>query len=167
MPFFIFQSVGDEWQEQRRFSLKSLRDLGFGKSSMETLIHIEVNALNESLQKDVGQPIGLKNRFNISVINALWTLISGNRYELDHPELLDIVQKVDRLTHSSQSAVTSMFPWLSKLAPNLSGWTRVKGIMFDVIGFVKKTIDDHVTHFDVSGKNNNTIENESIVTDII
>ena len=132
--------------------MKGLKDLGFGKSSMEALIHLEINALNESLQADVGKPIGLSNRFNISVINALWTLISGHRYELNHPELLDIVQKVDRLTQSSQSGLVSMFPWLAKIAPNLSGWTKIRNIMFDVIGFVKNTVDDHVKHFDVSGK---------------
>ena len=147
----MFYSVGSEWQEQRRFSLKSLKDLGFGKSSMESLIHLEVNALNDSLFKDVGKPIDLKNRFNISVINALWTLISGRRYDLDHPDLLDIVRKVDRLTNTSQSSISSLFPWLAKVAPGLTGFDKTTKIMLDVIGFVQNTITDHVKEFEVSG----------------
>jgi hypothetical protein len=119
---------------------------------MESLIHLEVNALNESLSKTIGQPIDLKNKFNISVINALWTLISGTRYELDHPDLLDIVKKVDRLTNSSQSSLANLFPWLSKIAPNFTGATAISRIMYDVLGFVQKTIQDHTKQFDVSGR---------------
>jgi len=33
---------GPEWQEQRRFLLRQLRDFGFGKIKMEPLIHEEV-----------------------------------------------------------------------------------------------------------------------------
>ena len=148
----LLNSVGREWQEQRRFSLKSLKDLGFGKSTMESLIHLEVNALNESLGKTIGQPIDLKNKFNISVINALWTLISGTRYELDHPDLLDIVKKVDRLTNSSQSSVANLFPWLGKIAPKLTGFDTISGILYDVLGFVQKTVHDHTKEFDISGR---------------
>ena len=147
-----FCSVGTEWQEQRRFSLKSLKDLGFGKSSMESLIHLEVNALNDCLFKDVGKTIDLKNRFNISVINALWTLISGRRYELNHPDLLDIVMKVDRLTNTSQSSISSLFPWLVKIAPGLTGFSKTSKLILDVIGFVQNTITDHVQEFEVSGE---------------
>ena len=119
---------------------------------MESLIHLEVNALNDALSKDVEKPIDLKNRFNISVINALWTLISGRRYELDHPDLLDIVVKIDRLTNSSQSSISSLFPWLAKVAPGLTGFSKTTKIILDVIGFVQKTISDHVKDFEVSGK---------------
>ena len=119
---------------------------------MESLIHLEVNSLKESLSTVIGRPIDLKNKFNISVINALWTLISGSRYELDHPDLLNIVGKVDRLTNSGQSALFRLFPWLKKIAPNLIGYSKVYTIMYDVIGFVQTTINDHIKEFDVSGK---------------
>jgi hypothetical protein len=34
----IFFSSGSEWREQRKFSMWQLKDLGFGKSSMEVLL---------------------------------------------------------------------------------------------------------------------------------
>ena len=40
----IFSS-GNEWKEQRRFTLRSLKDLGFGKTSMEDSINEEVQKL--------------------------------------------------------------------------------------------------------------------------
>ena len=41
MKGLIF-SQGKEWSEHRRFTLKNLRDFGFGKSSMNEMIFEEV-----------------------------------------------------------------------------------------------------------------------------
>ena len=40
---------GDEWREQRRFSLHSLRDLGFGRGQMERRIREQVHGLVQHL----------------------------------------------------------------------------------------------------------------------
>ena len=50
----IMFSNGKEWQEQRRFTLKNLRDFGFGKLSMEGLILEEVQKCNEMLSNVAG-----------------------------------------------------------------------------------------------------------------
>lgn len=47
----LLQSSGPEWVEQRRFALRQLRDLGFGKSSMEDTINDEVDKLVGLLKK--------------------------------------------------------------------------------------------------------------------
>ena len=47
----ILQSTGQEWQEQRRFTIKQLRDMGFGKSSMEDMVVNEVEKFVDFLEK--------------------------------------------------------------------------------------------------------------------
>ena len=47
----LLQSSGPEWVEQRRFALRQLRDLGFGKSSMEDNILDEIEKLTNLLAK--------------------------------------------------------------------------------------------------------------------
>ncbi len=42
MPGIIFSS-GRTWLEQRRFTMHALRDLGFGKGTMEDIIQEEVS----------------------------------------------------------------------------------------------------------------------------
>ena len=121
---------------------------------METLIQEEIRALNHSLSNDLNKPITIKNKFNISVINALWTLIAGHRFELDNPELLDLVKKVDKLTETSLKDPLNVFPWLRHVAPDLSGWTENCKKMVDVITFIKKTIDEHFSNFDAAGMMN-------------
>lgn len=47
----IFFSSGSEWTEQRRFTMWHLRDLGFGKSSMEvwqSIITMVEGGLNDA-----------------------------------------------------------------------------------------------------------------------
>jgi hypothetical protein len=41
----VLSSHGQTWEEQRRFTLKTLRDLGFGKNNNEELVTEEVISL--------------------------------------------------------------------------------------------------------------------------
>ena len=48
----IVVTEGKEWQEQRRFCFKTLKNFGFGKSSMESIMHEEVVNFSEQLRKE-------------------------------------------------------------------------------------------------------------------
>ena len=75
----IMFANGQEWQEQRRFTLRNLRDFGFGKTSMEGLIHEEVEKMVEMLSQDTGKPTQLSLKLNIAIINALWKILTGEK----------------------------------------------------------------------------------------
>ena len=60
------EAEGEEGKEQRRFTLRVLKDFGLGKSSMESLIHEEVEAFNDSLKQQCGTLVDTRHRFNIS-----------------------------------------------------------------------------------------------------
>jgi methyl farnesoate epoxidase/farnesoate epoxidase len=47
----LLSSTGTEWLEQRRFTMRNLKDLGFGKSTMEDTINDEVEKLVKLLDK--------------------------------------------------------------------------------------------------------------------
>jgi len=46
-------SNGTEWQEQRRFVLRNLRDFGFGKIGMEPFIMEEIEKSLELIQEEI------------------------------------------------------------------------------------------------------------------
>lgn len=85
----VIFTEGQEWQEQRRFTMRSLRDFGFGKKSLESIIQQEICELIENLQKECrsGAPISTTNKFNPAVLNAIWTIMMGERFKQDDPEL--------------------------------------------------------------------------------
>ena len=79
---------GDFWQEQRRFTLRHLRDLGFGKTSIEDQMIDEINDLisdmTETAKSDPGHVVDLKSIFTVSAINILWAIIGGKRFQRDN-----------------------------------------------------------------------------------
>lgn len=94
VPGILF-TQGKFWNEQRRFTLKVLKDFGFGKTSMEDTIVEEVEKLCELLKKFEGQPLNLQCKLNVSIINGLWSLLVGTKLQLDNPRLLKVVELID------------------------------------------------------------------------
>ena len=73
---------GKEWQEQRRFTLRNLRDFGFGKLGMEGVIIEEVQNCIELLGNEAGTTTQLSLKLNIAILNALWKLLTGEKVRL-------------------------------------------------------------------------------------
>ena len=92
----LLNSSGKEWQEQRRFTLKHLKDFGFGKSSMENLIQDEVDKLIAFLEKDCGKPMNLNLKMNLAVLNGLWYILVGESLELDDEKLHNLLAHFDK-----------------------------------------------------------------------
>ena len=69
-----------------RFSLCTLKDFGFGKQSMESIIREEVDdVVNgdfcESFANS-GKDVLIKFPFNVSVFNIIWRIVAGQRFEV-------------------------------------------------------------------------------------
>jgi cytochrome P450 len=121
-PAGVIFTDGHHWIEQRRFILKNLRDFGFGKKSMEALVQQEIEELIEGFKKDVGKPMQTQNRFNAAVLNALWSIVTGQRHSQDDPVLGDLIKRLTSGIQQSRSLGIGLFlPWLRKLIPNLIG----------------------------------------------
>ena len=92
----ILLNQGEEWKEQRRFSLKTLRDLGLGRSTMEDAINMEVDKLTDMLKENyTGEPVDLQAKLNVSIVNALWFLLVGENFSLEDPRLHHIVNLIN------------------------------------------------------------------------
>ena len=99
-------SEGQYWKEQRRFALRHLRDFGFGKTSMEEFILVEAKKLAEMLRKEQN-PTFLNHNLQISVVNTLWSIVVGEKLELDDPKLEGIVRHI--VTFMSEAMPQSPF----------------------------------------------------------
>ena len=99
----IVPSSGDAWEEQRRFTLKALRDFGLGKKSMETLIVDEVHELSEKWKQDTKNSDELSvnwTTFNMSILNALWGIVSSRRFDLTNTEEIEKFEVMNALFSS-------------------------------------------------------------------
>lgn len=89
---------GKLWRSQRNFSLRTLRNLGFGKSKFEGRIHEEMKYMVEKMDA-TKDPIQIKRFLGPSVSNVIMLMTIGQRYDFDHP----IRQKIDKLFLADRS----------------------------------------------------------------
>ena len=70
------------WVKQRRFGLKTLRDLGFGRRTIEDIINEEIDQMMTKIGGDCeGEDFLVDTIFNIPMINVLWQLVAGHRFD--------------------------------------------------------------------------------------
>ena len=159
VPGVIF-TQGRFWTEQRRFTLKVLKDFGFGKTSMEDTIMDEVEKLCDELKVEEGKPFNLQRKINVSVLNALWSLLVGEKLPLQDPRLLKIVELMDKELRSgggggaTGNALATMFPY-----PEMIRWPfvyRPLGLdlensinnLKEMTNLVEKYVTDHKLSLD-------------------
>lgn len=145
----VMFSNGDEWKEVRRFSMRHLRDFGFGKSSMEGLIHDEVDKCLELVRREVGTETCLKFKLNIPILNALWKIISGEALSYDDPKLHLIVSRLnDMMTSVDIAGPLNLFHWLKHVAPKQTGYEKIVKTTGAVYELIDEQFKDHLETFE-------------------
>lgn len=152
----IFFSNEPIWKEQRRFTLRHLRDFGFGKSSMEGLIHEEVAECIERFRKTVSEAkdsvTHAHDMFGVSVVNILYAIMCGKRYKYDDEQFLDIYKKVVTTLRAGNPLgnfindypILRYFPIFSTVWKDLvSGQINLMSLLDKAVGEHEKTRDEN------------------------
>lgn len=77
--------------------------------------------------------------FDVSVINGLWTMLAGHRFELNDSKLLklmDLVHILFRMIDMS-GGILNQLPFIRFLAPKQSGYIDIKHILNEFYTFLK------------------------------
>ncbi|XP_026669976.1 methyl farnesoate epoxidase-like isoform X2 [Ceratina calcarata] len=208
------------WVEQRRFVLKHLRDFGFGRKSMATIIEEEAQSLVEHFKKlisnelknrineskincnnndhDDGQiyklikkekvnaltdnpstngkqqkvndlyvnadeyeevkmmsqscptmVIPMHDAFGVTVLNTLWRMMAGKRFNLDDKELTHLQRILTKLLREIDmiGAPFGHFPILRFIAPEMSGYKSFLETHQQLWKFLREELDDHKNTF--------------------
>ncbi|CAG7836749.1 unnamed protein product [Allacma fusca] len=141
----ILLSEGQTWVEQRRFTLRHLRDFGFGKQYMEDLIMDEVKDMIDDLKKQEGQSVMMNEKFALAVINSLWMIVAGKKFKHDDEEKIQILYDIDRMfaTLSITSIIFLMEPWLLKVLPGPLGFTKTLALRDRLHEMLHDEITEH------------------------
>jgi len=142
----VILSEGKTWQEQRRFTLRTLRDFGFGKAGMEGLINEEVAMFIEEVKKSKGEPFDFVSKFNLPILNALWNITAGQRFDYNDPKLTSLIQRMTEWFKrvAAPTAVLQLcFPIVFKIFPKLFNYHETVGIQHDVLELIRKNVDEH------------------------
>lgn len=121
---------GKLWEEQRQFCVKTLRSLGFGRLNMIEQIEREALALVQNLRSKSADEEAIEvqstgnNMFDISVMNVMWMLLRGERYEIDDQRLIDLMAAIHKsfTIVDMSGGVLSHWPFVRHLFPDKSGF---------------------------------------------
>ncbi|XP_050311649.1 uncharacterized protein LOC126747190 [Anthonomus grandis grandis] len=141
----ILFADGQFWRKQRKFSLQHLRTFGFGCKEMEEKIHEECVALVESLKAKSNEPIFMHRAFDVSVLNALWAMLAGVRFDVNDArltELLHILHDCFRIVDISGGLINQM-PILRFVAPDATGYNQFLDVLNRMWTFLQETIEEH------------------------
>ncbi|KAG8228073.1 hypothetical protein J437_LFUL009045, partial [Ladona fulva] len=137
---------GEGFKEQRRFALRNLKDLGFGKRTMESVIREEALELTSRLT-EIGKKAGsggveMENMYTIPALNTLWSMMSGQRYSQEDEDLRKFTNIVLTVSRSISSAawLISSFPWLRFFS---SWFTKHSHLRKELWSFFEGTVRYH------------------------
>lgn len=116
----------ENWEVQRKFTMKTLKQLGLGRTNMVEHIEREAYEMVEYFNersKD-GSPIEMHDGFDIPVLNVMWAFLSGSRFDLNDarlPELTKMIHDSFRVVDMS-GGILNLWPTIRYLMPEKSGY---------------------------------------------
>ena len=141
------------WKTLRKFTLKTLRDLGVGKSNLQDGILEECQSLVDFFQ-EVGscrKEVHLSTIFNKVALNVTWKIIAGERYAYDDERLDRLITMFDKFMKFGQSLVSGplgLLPFLRHVPPFKANFLEFRSNLEELRGFLKEIIIDHKKTFD-------------------
>ena len=148
----IIATTGPFWQEQRRFALKHLKDLGFGRQKLDTIIQDETKYLIEdiTLKSKYGDVL-FDTIFNFPILNILWQIVASKKYEADLPESKKMMDKVTEFFKAGIPA--AMFLWITVLLRDLIGYPlfRMDQLTLDLKAMFRSQVLEHANEFNSGG----------------
>ncbi|KAJ8971908.1 hypothetical protein NQ314_000478 [Rhamnusium bicolor] len=137
------------WHEQRRFSLRQLREFGFGRRNMSTLIEEEVKELvdyiYDTIRSNDSVTFNMDTLFNIHVLNSIWKMLAGVRYNQEDAKMKELQGIMSELfaAISMVGAPFSHFPILKYLAPEISGYNLYVKTHLRIWDFLNRELEHH------------------------
>jgi len=142
----VIMSEEKVWADQRRFTLRTLRDFGFGKTGMEEMIQEEVSLFKACINKNKGEPFDFINQYNLPILNALWRVTSGERFDYDDPKLISIIERLTdmfkRLARP-ENVISICFPWINKIFPTFLEKDKSVKTNHDIMNLMFESIKQH------------------------
>ncbi|XP_054165847.1 cytochrome P450 2J3-like [Oppia nitens] len=112
IPISFAALSGQVWREQRKFTVHQLRNLGFGKTSMEDHIRREITHVCQKIDQNIDRDFEFRKLFSLSISNNVSAFIFGRRldYESSAKKVID-----EFLTPDPKLNLLSVFQFFPQL----------------------------------------------------
>ncbi|XP_071546258.1 cytochrome P450 2L1-like isoform X2 [Panulirus ornatus] len=114
----VVGSNGSIWRNNRRLTLRQLRDLGMGKSKLVGPLQTQAMILVEELKKQAGKPRPIPHALTVASVNVIWQMVVGKQFSVTDPKLKELKDLINNLVGSvSRLVIPDLFPWVRYLIP--------------------------------------------------
>eukprot|EP00094_Tigriopus_californicus_P013115 TCALIF_12682-PA protein Name:"Similar to Cyp303a1 Probable cytochrome P450 303a1 (Drosophila melanogaster)" AED:0.09 eAED:0.09 QI:108/0.85/0.87/1/0.85/0.75/8/29/490 len=140
----VISTQGQIWRHNRRFSLTTLKEFGFGNKGMWSIIADEAGIIVTDLKTQWdGQDLMVNQTFNISVLNILFKIVSGKRYRPDDPEMKELMRVLALVFKSAY--IEEVFPILqyTKFTRELYGHSQKQLLTQTFKSMFEQVIQEH------------------------
>uniref|UniRef100_A0A8C5H432 Cytochrome P450 2F2-like n=1 Tax=Gouania willdenowi TaxID=441366 RepID=A0A8C5H432_GOUWI len=105
----MFVDYGANWKEHRRFAVITLRNFGMGKTSMEDIIHGEIQYILKTLENSIGTTISPQVMFHNAASNIICQVLFNTRYEYDDDFIKVVVRCLTENTKHANGAWAMLY----------------------------------------------------------
>ncbi|XP_036610279.1 cytochrome P450 2J2-like [Trichosurus vulpecula] len=142
--FGLVMSNGQDWKQQRRFALMTLRNFGLGKKTLEDRIREETRYLTEAIEEEKGQPFDPHFQINNAVSNIICSITFGHRFDYHDSQFREMLKTLDDimlLQARWECQLFNIVPGIMKFLPgphqrSFREWKKLES-------FVKHVIKQH------------------------
>ncbi|KAM4771246.1 cytochrome P450 2K4-like [Rhinophrynus dorsalis] len=143
-------SNGENWKVMRRFTIKTLRDFGIGKSRIEEKIIEECSYLINHIASFKGKPFDDTMVLNASVANIIVSVLLGHRMECEDPvflRLLKLNNENVRLLGTPMVMLYNIFPFFGFLP---GSHRTIEKNVAKLFAFITNTFMKHMAALDIN-----------------
>ncbi|XP_031844865.2 methyl farnesoate epoxidase isoform X1 [Nomia melanderi] len=151
------------WHSQRRFTIRTLRQLGFGKYSMDYILQQDVCTLINiiiEMTKD-GSPINIYSFICLAVFSHVWFLLEGTKFDIgsETPQLKEAISIFKDILRNVNvcGGIVNHFPVLRYFFPRLTGLKLFEERQKRIDDFFLEVVSKHKTD-KVSGESTNFVD---------
>ncbi|KAJ9573737.1 hypothetical protein L9F63_008861 [Diploptera punctata] len=151
----IILADGPLWAHQRRYTLRYMRDFGFGtrNAKLESLLEQEIQDVVDVLNGRKQDEGIFKNGLAIApdlfyhiLVNAIWSMYAGDKFsDGDHQYTRYIAQQgIDFIQATSPTGGTIVLtPWIRHIFPEKSGFKKIRETNLRIVDRIKKAVEEH------------------------
>ncbi|XP_050415839.1 cytochrome P450 2D3 [Patella vulgata] len=148
----VLWASGQEWKEERRMTVRALRDLGVGKTTLEDRIKEEAKIILGYVTAHEGKPFIVHDLMMKATTNIVSTVVFGKRYDYSDPDFLQII-KVLQINFKGEMTFFSpihQFPMLRFIPVLAAKILTARNSIEKVKQFIVERIEEHKEVFDKS-----------------